>query len=171
MNAPKLNVTRSKVECPIFGSPIDLNYLALLTIEEMLRCYLFIRYEIKYNKQCGKEPSFVEVCNELVPKIANIWKTASIPTVSRDRIVQLIRKYHDKYLSLIRYPKSKRNMQYELKVNSFKIDYSERLFDIASCKCEFSACKCEKSRKVPIQKQKFLLDQRSFRKMSTYRKY
>lgn len=123
MNAPKLNVTRSKVECPIFGSPIDLNYLALLTIEEMLRCYLFIRYEIKYNKQCGKEPSFVEVCNELVPKIANIWKTASIPTVSRDRIVQLIRKYHDKYLSLIRHPKSKRNMQYELKVNSFKIDY------------------------------------------------
>lgn len=57
-------------------------------------------------------------------------------------------------------------MQYELKVNSFKIDCSERLFDIASCKCEFSACKCEKSRKVPIQEQKFLLDQRSFRKMT-----
>lgn len=42
----------------------------------------------------------------------------------------------------------------------------EKLFDIAACKCEFSACKCEKVRKVPIQEQKFLSDQSSSRKMS-----
>ncbi|KAF2899899.1 hypothetical protein ILUMI_06287 [Ignelater luminosus] len=101
MNTPKLNITRIKLECSIFGSPIDLNRIVLPTIEQ-------------------QEPSFAEVCNELVPKIENIWKPASIPMVSRNRILQLIGKYHDTR---------------------------------------------EKARKVHIEEQKFLLDQKSSRKM------
>ncbi|CAG9826869.1 unnamed protein product [Diabrotica balteata] len=169
MAALKLNITRSKVECPIFGNPVDLNCHVLPTIEYVLRCYLFIRYELKFTKYFGKEPSFNEVCEVLVPKIKSIWESASIPTVSKDRIMQLLRKYHNKYLNLIRYPKSKRNVQYELKITSFKEETRDKLFDIAACKCDFSACKyckCDKSRKVPKQEQEFLLDQRSTRDMA-----
>ncbi|KAF2884342.1 hypothetical protein ILUMI_21832 [Ignelater luminosus] len=48
MNTPKLNITRSKLEGPIFGSPIDLNSLVLPTIEQVLRCGLRWRWQIEY---------------------------------------------------------------------------------------------------------------------------
>jgi len=40
---------------------------------------------------------------------------------------------------------------------------AKELFDIAACKCDFSMCNCDKLRRVPVQEQLFLSDQRSLR--------
>lgn len=47
--------------------------------------------------------------------------------------LQLIRYYHDKYLTLLRYPKIKRNKNYNLKLIIFKNEAKSKLFDIAAC--------------------------------------
>ena len=69
-------------------------------------------------------------------------------------------------MKLIRFPKSKRNNNYALKVNAFREKAHSSLFDIAACKCKIlSTCLCEKSRKVSVKEQTFILDQRTARKM------
>lgn len=156
--------TRSKTDCPIIGAPSELPSNVLPTIEDILKCYLLIRNDLKF-QQCGKDPSVLRICQILCDKVFNIWKTSSIPTVSTNRIIKLIQDFHSKYLGLIRYPKQKRNENYDHKVKTFK-DKIKTLFDIATCKCQsFVSCTCEKQRKIPKQEQVFLQDQRTSRKM------
>lgn len=74
--------------------------------------------------------------------------------------------HHRKYLTLLRYPKSKRNDNFEHEVHNFKIDGGKKIIDIASCKClNFNNCYCEKKSKVPMKERDFLIDQRSCSKM------
>lgn len=125
--------------------------------------YQWIRNDLKTTK---KEPSVSEISDMLASKIKEIWNRATIPTVTEKRIVQLIKGHHDKYIKLLWYPVSKRNEPYEQKVNDFREQASQHLFDIATCKCaDFSSCKCEKSSRVPTLEQEFLRDQRNARKM------
>lgn len=118
-----------------------------------------------------KEPAFAEISEFVVDKLEDIWNKASIPVVSRKRIVKLLQTYHTKYLNLLKPFKSRQNNStYKTKIQSLKNEASTRLFDIAACKCDLTSepvlCICEKSRKVPAIEVPFLLDQRSARKMA-----
>lgn len=48
----------------------------------------------------NKKVSFSEVANTVARKIMNLYSKASIPSVTKERIVQLINKYHDKYYKI-----------------------------------------------------------------------
>lgn len=161
-----LVTTRNSINCAILGAPLHLCFATLPTIEDVLLCYLLMRHELKM-KYSGKEPSFSEVSQVVGDKIIEIWNSASIPIVSRDRVMQLIRSNHNEYIKLVRFFKIKRNDNFNLKVMQFKNRAHSNLFDIAACMCKFySSCSCEKSRNVPAKEQNFLLDQRSNRKMA-----
>ncbi|CAH0555044.1 unnamed protein product [Brassicogethes aeneus] len=45
----------------------------------------------------GKDPSVSEILKNVVPKIEEIWKNASIPIVSRNRVWDKLKKFHERY--------------------------------------------------------------------------
>jgi len=53
------------------------------------------------------EPTVSEITGVLSYKLEEIWTRALVPTVTTERIVQLIRFHHNKYLKLVRYPECK----------------------------------------------------------------
>ena len=97
----------------------------------------------------------------------NIWMKASIPIVSHKRVLQLVGSYHEKYKNLLKSFKGRQNStKYKSALNSFCVSSKNALFDISTCKCsEFTTCNCEKFRKVPVDEQAFLTDQRIIRNM------
>lgn len=147
MSFSKTCYTRRDTECPLVGSPADFKDNILPTQEDVLRCFLWIRYTLK-PPDCGKEPTVSEISSILVDKILSLWEKASIPTVTRKRVLQLIKMQHDKYSKILWYPKVKRNENYVLKVEAYKAE-NKKLFDISACKCEkFEECSCIKEKKV-----------------------
>ena len=141
-------VTRKRlINCPIFGKVKRMNQNVLPTVQDILEEYKCTRHDLKNKPK--KEPKVSEIINILIEKIDKIRKRAFLPTVTRDRMIQLARKHHDKYLKLIRYPSNKKTVFYEQKIKRFKEDSKSTLFDIASCKCSNSTiCRCPKNRKI-----------------------
>ncbi|CAG4988526.1 unnamed protein product [Parnassius apollo] len=157
--------TRQKTSCPVFGLPEKLPVAQLPTYNDVMKNYLFIKYELKPDKKT-KEPTIHDISERLAQEVLEIWRKASLPTVSLKRVLQLIRSYHDKYRSLMKpYRGRQLNKKYQEKINTF-ITESHRLFDVCSCKCKLiSDCTCSKDSRVPKEEIKFLLDQRTTRKM------
>ncbi|KAJ2945333.1 hypothetical protein O0L34_g9424 [Tuta absoluta] len=165
MSKLKTITTRSEVDCPMFGSPSQLNSRKLPTISDVIKNILYVRYDLQFQNS-GKQPSTIDVFAIVNRDIENIWTSASIPMVSSKRIKDQLKKHYDDYLKLIRYPQSKRSDNYLEKVEIFKKMALKQLFDVAACKCStFTSCICPKDSKVPPIEQQFLLDQRSERKM------
>lgn len=164
MSSTKIRYTRQDIECPLIGAPADFKCNLLPSKVDVLKCYLWTRYNLK-PPNSGKEPTVFEISNVLSDKILSLWQKASIPTVTRKRVSQLIKTHHDKYLKLLRYPEVKKNDSYKIRVQEFQIE-NTRLFDISACKCEIlEQCSCDKEKKVPKNEWGFLLDQRGPRKM------
>ena len=158
-------MTRSSDVCPIFGHGEDLWHRELPTYERVMRFYIFVRNALK--KSTNKDRSFSEIADKVVKKLKVIWKSTSIPTVSNQRIEQMLKCYHAKYRNILKLHKSRNGSQtYKAKIETFKLEAQNKLFDIAACKCKLlSNCACSKERKVPKEEQIFLLYQRHERKM------
>ncbi|KAL4712991.1 hypothetical protein ACJJTC_012061 [Scirpophaga incertulas] len=157
--------TRQTTSCPVFGLPEKLPVSQLPTYSDVMKYYIFIKYQLKTDKTT-KEPTVHDISEILAEEILTIWQKASLPTVSRKRVLQLIRTYHDKYRSLMKpYHGRQTNINYQQKINTFTAE-SHRLFDICSCKCKLTSnCSCLKNSRVPKEELPFLLDQRTTRKM------
>lgn len=156
--------TRLQWDCPIFGYPKVLSDTYLPTYDDVMKFYLYVRHELKPDIS-SKEPKVSEILDIVMEKVENVWVKASITTVSRTRMLQMGKAYHDKYRNILRSKGRKGTEHYDLAVEKFLND-SKRLFDVASCKCKlFSECKCKKDKKVPVLEQEFLVDQRTNRKM------
>ena len=113
-----------------------------------------------------EQPSVTEVATIVAKKLEAIWQKASIPTVSRTRIVQQVKTYHDKHRNLLKPNKTKQNnVTYKARIAKFQHE-TESIFDIGACKCKEEAlCSCSKELKVPKDEKAFLVDQQSSRKM------
>ena len=153
--------TRCTVNCPVLGAPAESTKNVLPMYEQILKYYAWIRFQKKENK---KEPTFNEIADVVAVKLEHIWKKASIPTVSRDRILKMLRTFHTKYMNLIKPYKERQNkISYQEKVRSFQTETKGTLFDIASCKCDLSStmtlCSCDKLRKFPAEERLFSLEQ------------
>lgn len=158
--------TRQTTCCPVFGLPEKLPVSQLPTYNDVMKYYLFIRYELKPDKTT-KEPTVHDISERLATEILDIWRKASLPTVSFKRVLQLIRSYHEKYRRLLKpYQDRRTNKKYQEKITEF-VTESQRLFDICSCKCKLtnSKCTCSKDSRVPKEEVSFLIDQRTTRKM------
>lgn len=146
--------TRACIRCPVFGDPKELSCLVLPTYKDVMLQYFCIRNDIKNENQF--DPSVKVIAQRLALIIIQIWEKASIPTVTKTRIEQKIRSYHDKYQKLIKPYKQRKNVpSYKMQLAKFEED-SKKLFDVAACKCNFNTCACVKSQKVSLQEQSFL---------------
>ena len=157
--------TRKDVNCPIFGSPSPLPDNVLPTYQDVLKFYLFQRNLMKLSST-SKEPLVADISETVCEKIEEIWHRASIPIVSRKRVLQLLCRYRGKYMKLLKPFKGRQQEgKYKEKLSRFREEGKTSLFDIAACKCKFDLCKCDKLRKVPAGEQMFLNDQRNLRIM------
>lgn len=159
--------SRGSVFCPVFGNPMELGFRKLPTYEDVMKHYLWVRndYKVKLN---NVNPSVSEIADKVAERIEEIWHTASLPFISRPRIVQMIRTYNEKYRNLKKYfgIKTLSSITLQTKLKAFQKD-SQKLFDISKCKClSFDNCVCPKPTKVPEIERTFLTDQRTHRKMS-----
>lgn len=153
--------TRSVFKCPLFSDICELKENVLPTYEDVMKYYEWTRHQLKLQLETAKEPTFAEIADIVTSKIENIWQTASIPIVTRTRIIQMLKAYHLKCKNLL---KSIKRLSPE-KLESFR-QSSKILFDISACKCKvLSQCICAKDKKVPKQEQTFLIDQRTSRMM------
>ncbi len=135
--------TRNFSNCPVFGAPCELPETQLPTYYDVMKYYLWVRYDLKPDIT-AKDPTVEEISVIVAGKVVEIWNKASIPTVINKRVLQMIRAYHDKYRNLMKsYKGRKTNEKYVKKLEEFKLE-SEKLFDISSCKCHsWESCKCE----------------------------
>ena len=99
---------------------------------DVMKAYLALKTSMKGESE--KDPATAVIADELANKLMQIWKKASIPTVSKTRIVQKIRSYHNKWRNLQKpYQKRKNTKSYIEKIEKFK-EASTVLFDVAACK-------------------------------------
>lgn len=160
--------SRSKsYRCPIFGSIGDLKTNVLPTYQDVMKCYEWERQQLKNKKisnatklQSKKEPSFSEIADIVTKKVEDIWRKASIPTVTHTRTIQLLKAFHAKCKNHL---KSLKRLSEDKKTDFLR--KSEALFDICSCKCSLQLCSCSRDKKVPNEENPFLFDQRNDRKM------
>lgn len=158
MSTDKQLTLRSKLVCPLLGKPEDIKYNELPTKENVLKYYLYLKGESKIQKPTGLHPLVVDA-------VLQVWQTSSIPTVSKPRVMALLKKQLKSYQNLKKIINRKDSKEFKNKFASFKNNISS-LFDISYCKCtDFSTCRCPKEKKVPIKERDFLSDQRSVRKM------
>lgn len=142
--------TRSAIECPMFGTPKDLVCSVLPTFSDVIKYFLWIRHNLEQDRV--NRNLLVSEASEIVAhKIEEIWKSASIPTVSHQRIVALIKEYQKKRKDLLKPYQQRRDVpSYQSKIEAFVKD-SQRLSDFAACKCvEFEMCSCLKPNKVRV---------------------
>ena len=151
--------TRKKSRRPVFDLPKELSGTNLPSYSDVMRFYFWANDDCMNRSSTKHLETVTSITDKVVSCVEEIWNKASIPIVSRNRILQMIRNYYDKYLKLLKHFKERHNEdKYNEKINRFKEDGS-RLFDIASCKCAFDNCNCEKTRKVPVVEQSLLIDQ------------
>jgi len=158
---------RQTFECPIFGPPTDFGRL-LPTYDAVIRRCGYERRELALLAADGnKEPTFSEIAHNVASKLISLYEEASIPTLSKQRVVTMIQSYHAKYISIKDVVKRiEKSETVKTKVEKFK-EEAQVLFDIAACKCaDFKLCSCSKEKKVPAKEQQFLTDQRSARRMA-----
>lgn len=156
-----MSSNRQSYKCPIFGTIQDLKDNVLPTYQEVMKCYEWSRIQIKIQSGSNKEPSFSEIAQIVTQRVEEVWQKASIPVVSHNRVIQLLKAYHLKCKNLL---KSLKRLSHERKTEF--LQQSEFLFDICSCKCKIiSQCNCPREVKVPREEHDFLMDQRGERKM------
>ena len=156
------NVTRSSSQFPLFNEVHDLRNNQLPTYGDILKCILWCKVEKK--RVNGNDPSVKHIVKTITDRVIEIYNRASIPTVSKVRVNELIFGYHLKYQNIIKNYKSTLQSQIT-KLNAFK-ESSNILFDFCSCKCKgIILCTCSKEKKVPSIERDFLLDQRNKRRM------
>ena len=151
-------------KCPIFGDPRDFSKNQLPNYDEVMKCYLFVRNEMKSNN--GKDYPVSVITSEVAEKVQAIYKRASIPCVTKKRMIAKVKEYHQTFRSIMKSYQSKKNSAaFQTKLEKFK-DESKKLFDFASCKCkDMENCNCSKEFKIPVMERGFMKDQRTDRKL------
>ena len=159
--------TRKDVECPLFGAPKQINFNVLPTYKDIMRCYNFHRQFIMEANDNKFNPPANEIAGHVADDLDSVWNKASLPTVSKTRIIQMIIAYHGKCRNILKPFKQKQNdPSYKKKLLEFSIA-AEILFDISTCKCaNLDLCSCSKELKIPKNEHEFLVDQRTKRKMA-----
>lgn len=94
-----MSSTRFATTYPVFGCPQELSRRNLPTYEEVMKHYLFVRQKLKTT---DKTPPLSSVFDVVSSKIIDLWKTASIPAISKNRIIAMLRKCHEKQRNILK---------------------------------------------------------------------
>lgn len=108
--------TRNKTKCDVFGTPEGLPQNVLQTYENEMKDYLYTKSSMMITRE--KEPNIKEICEIVSSKMEKIWETASITTISHQRVIHLLREYCDKNRKLFKFSETcKKTSTY---INKFK---------------------------------------------------
>lgn len=156
-----LNSTRCKNQCSILGLFMNFKETMLPTCAAVLKHYFFVRKDLKL-KFNNKEPTVKNVRDIVFLDLKHIWQKASIPTVSDQEIICLIKINVEKYKNIKKTSTSRKSAE---KLRNDFVEYDKcTLFDIAICKySHYLQCKC--SVKISILERNFLVYQRYERKL------
>ena len=83
-------VTRQSVVCSVFGTPCEHNGNNLPSYSDVMKHYLCVRQELRLLNN-NKDPSFKDVSDQVVTFLDNLWKHASLPSVSNKRIYDMLK--------------------------------------------------------------------------------
>lgn len=157
--------TRADLHCPVFGSPSEFPQNQLPTHKDVMKCYFFERITCK-EKNFNRDPPVTEIVKQVANKLVAIYNRASIPILSMERIKFMITSFKDKHKNLMKcYKQQKESESYKCKLISFS-ENAQKLFDIASCKCQKREhCSCIATKKIPLKEFEFLQDQRNERNL------
>ena len=81
----------------MFGLPQNLTEMNLSAYRDVMKHYTYVRLEHSNKMNSKEQPSVTEVATIVAKNLEAIWQKASIPTVSRTRILQQVKNYHDKH--------------------------------------------------------------------------
>ena len=71
---------------------------------------------------CCHKPQATAVANSVISQIENVWKKASIPIVSHQKVMEKLKLYHDKHRSLLRpYRGRQHNAKDKGKIEDFRV--------------------------------------------------
>ena len=158
------DMSRQAEQSPVFGAPCALPLSLLPTYGDVVRAFLFQRHNLNCSTTSSTRtvPTAI-IASSVADDIIRLWARASIPTVTKKRVNDMIIAYHKKHRNILQSSKRK-NSQCQSQLSKFRTHGNATLFDIASCKCEF-ACSCVIENKIPKEEVTFLQDQRSVRQM------
>lgn len=146
------------MRCPIIGIYKPWNCNVLPTNQDVLQYYLFTQTNAELIRS-------KIITAKVTDDIQTIWNKTTIPIVTPLRIKQIVHKLHDSYIKVKKnYFRDKFKTHYIEKLSAFKRSLLV-LCDIAICKCDFNFCSCSKIFKIPAIEKKFIIDQRTERKM------
>lgn len=130
-----------------------------------MKCYALHRKKIINERKSNQEPPFADIAKCVVDDLLKIYQLMKIPTVSRQRIMQLFKKFHLKYVTAkSQLRKISTSPKIKTQVDEFVKQSKCSLFDICSCKCSLhvlSICFC--SHELSDEIQKFIFNQRNGR--------
>jgi len=159
----------------------------LPTLRNVIQGYFWRQHELKAGKGPNFQPAFSDIASLVENDIRETWVFANLGTnlLSSQRIIQKIKCSINHLSSLKAQPKSRlQSPSYLNKLESFEKE-CEKIFDICSCKCNFTfdstiieeeipctdqwrtkiVCSCPMATRIHPRELKFLLDQRTERKM------
>ena len=111
-----LRVSHVPPNCLIFGTSKLFAENILPTYEDVMKCYLFQRFQLK--RQSKKDPSAKLIAKNVSERIKSIWDKASIPTVTDERIYQKVIYYHTNYKKLIKSAHQKNAEGFKIRFNN-----------------------------------------------------
>ena len=96
MAAPRI-ATRSLLHTnnAIFGLACELNPAVLPSYGDVMRCFDHSKAQLKLANKTKCNPSIYEVCTIVAEAVVQIWRTASIPTMTMKNIEDKIKKYYN----------------------------------------------------------------------------
>ena len=81
----------------MFGLPQNLTEMNLSAYRDVMKHYTYVRLEHSNKMNSKEQPSVTKVATIVAKNLEEIWQKAPIPTVSRTRILQQVKNYHDKH--------------------------------------------------------------------------
>ncbi|GBN19240.1 hypothetical protein AVEN_31021-1 [Araneus ventricosus] len=130
-------VLRAVNHCSFFNeNPKDFDEVKVPTKKDVLLCCLEVRLQVGLESEIKIEPASSTVARQVAIKLNIIWDKASIPTVTHKRVIKLITRCHDGYISIKKTLNCKKDISKRKndKMTSL-IEQTSKLFDIAFCKC------------------------------------
>jgi len=161
MTSPKRVKFDEKLNDPFTGGPLRMSRHHLPTLFDVLRYFQLVRNQKHSELKHFVGPAIVDVINEVIPLIIEIWESVKLVHLDKKNIYTLIKRAHEKHLKMVeKYKKSG-------DADSFEIaDYRREgncLFDIFPCKSYQLSCTCDICKSHNHQSLEYLHDQRNDR--------
>ena len=105
--------TRANVSCTLFGAPSALPKNRLPTNGDVMKFYKLTQRNLKgpSNKMHAQR----NIAKIVVVGVNRIWEKSLLPRVTHQRINQMVKEYYNKYIAMLRVPKTRHDYPLSIK--------------------------------------------------------